>query len=67
MQTTIQVTERTLHILRKVKEQTHAGSYDEAINKLVYRSTRGQSLAGYLGRKPLKRLLTDLRGKHDRF
>ena len=67
MSTTIQVTERTLNILRKVKERTHAHSYDEAINKLVLHSTEGMSLAGHLGRKPLKRLLTGLRDKHDRF
>lgn len=67
MVTTVQVSDDTLELLKKVKEETDAPSYDEAIKKLVLSQTRGSSLGGYLGKKPSARLLKDLRDKNDRF
>lgn len=67
MITTIQVHSRTLEILKKVRDEIRASSYDEAITKLVVERTQHESLAGYLGKKPLKWILQDLRDKRDRF
>lgn len=67
MSTTIQIDERTLEILKKIKDETKAASYDEAINKVIADRLKRESLAGYLGRKPLKDILKGLREKHDRF
>ena len=67
MPTTIQIGERTLKILKKVKEETHASSYDEAINKIVAIRAKKASLGGYLGKGPLKEILRDLRDEEDRF
>ena len=67
MVTTIQVHERTLAILKKIREETQSASYDEAINKLAGQKSQKESLAGYLGKKPLKWILKDLRDKHDRY
>ena len=67
MVTTIQVEGRTLDILRKVKEETNSASYDEAINKLVMSRFAKTSLAGILGKKPIKEIMKGLRDKHDRF
>ena len=66
MPTTIQIGERTLKILKKVKEETRASSYDEAINKIVAMRVK-ESLGGYLGKKPVKEILRDLRDEEDRF
>ena len=65
MVTTIQINERTLEILKKIKEETNSLSYDEAINKLVLKKEK--SLAGLLGKKPTKDILRDLRDKNERF
>ncbi len=65
MPTTIQINERTLKILKKIKNETNSSSYDEAINKLALPIQ--ESLAGYLGKKPAKYILKDLRDKNDRF
>ena len=65
MPTTIQINERTLKILKKIKSETNSSSYDEAINKLAL--SVKESLAGYLGKMPSKKLLKDLRDKNDRF
>ena len=67
MQTTIQINDKTLHILRKLKEETNSSSYDEAINKIVADRSRNISLAGFLGKKPINSLLKNLREKHERF
>jgi len=67
MVTTIQIQEKTLEILKKIREETNSSSYDEAINKVVALRMRKVSLAGYLGKKPLKWILKDLRDKSDRF
>ena len=66
MPTTIQIGERTLKILKKVKDEINAASYDEAINKIVTMRAK-ESLAGYLGRKPVKEILKGLRDEKDRF
>ena len=68
MPTTIQIKEKTLKILKKIKEDTHASSYDEAIIKITTNTTKKEpSFAGYLGKKPLKDIMKDLRNKNDRF
>lgn len=67
MTTTIQIDERTLEMLKKIKDETDASSYDDAINKIIADRLKKESLAGYLGRKPLKDILKGLREKHDRF
>jgi predicted CopG family antitoxin len=51
MPTTIQISERTLEILKKVKDETKSSSYDEAINKIVASMQVKESLAGFLGKK----------------
>jgi len=66
MPTTIQIDDRTLKILKKVKEETNASSYDEAINKIVAMRVK-ESLGGYLGKKPVKEILRGLRDEKDRF
>lgn len=66
MSTTIQIDERTLRLLKKIKEDAHAASYDEAINKLVAQKTATKTMAGFLGKKPLKDILKGLREKHER-
>ena len=67
MPTTIQINDRTLEILRKIKDETKSSSYDEAINKIVASEWRSKSLAGFLGKMPRKGILEDLRDKNDRF
>ena len=67
MATTIQISEHTLKILKKIKDETHSPSYDEAINKIAVDKIKKGSLAGYLGRKPIKEVLNDLRDKDERF
>lgn len=67
MPTTIQVNDRTLEILKKVKEQTNSSSYDEVINKIVSSTWKGRSLAGFLGKIPRKEILKGLRDKNERF
>ena len=66
MATTIQVNERTLHLLKKLKEETKSDSYDEAIIKIVGERHKGKSFAGYFGKKlSRKEILKDLRDKND--
>ena len=66
MPTTIQLQNKTLELLRKIKLETGSESYDEAINKIVKISIKKDSLAGFLGKRPLKFILKDLRDKSDR-
>ncbi|MBS3149578.1 hypothetical protein J4455_02680 [Candidatus Woesearchaeota archaeon] len=66
MVTTIQINEKTLKVLKKIKDETRSSSYDEAINKLVSHQN-SESLAGFLGKRPIKELLKDLRDKNGRF
>jgi len=54
MVTTIQIDERTLLLLKKLKEEFQAISYDEAITKLAVQRTKGKSMAGSL-KKYLKK------------
>ena len=54
-------------MLKKIKDETEAASYDDAINKIIADRMKKESLAGYLGRRPVKGILKELREKHDRF
>jgi len=65
MPTTIQVNENTLKVLRKIKDETNSSSYDEAINKLVM-SRDKESLSGFLGKRPMKTLMSNIREKDER-
>ncbi|MBI4981011.1 hypothetical protein HZC30_05655 [Candidatus Woesearchaeota archaeon] len=65
--TTVQIGDETLELLRKVKKDTHSTSYDEAIRQIVGWTIKEKSLCGYLGSKPSRQLLKDLRDKHERF
>ena len=66
MPTTIQLQDKTLELLKKIKLETGSESYDETINKIVKISIKKDSLAGFLGKRPLKFILKDLRDKSDR-
>ena len=65
MVTTIQINERTLVLLKKLKEEMNALSYDEAINRMVLK--KENSIKGIFGRKSTKQILNNLRDKNDRF
>ena len=70
MVTTIQIQENTLKLLKKLKDETKANSYDETIKIVVSSRTKNKSLAGFLGKMPRKVILKDLkelRDKSDRF
>jgi len=67
MVTTIQVQDNTLLLLKKLKEETKANSYDEAIKNIAIARGKEESLYGFLGKKDRKWILKDLRDKHDRF
>ena len=55
MVTTIQVNEKTLLLLKKLKEELKTASYDEAIQKSIIKSTKsGKNMGGSL-RKYLKK------------
>lgn len=73
--TTIQVNEHTLMLLKKLKDELNAHSYDDTINKLAVQRTVKKSMAGSL-KKYLKKgetvedILKELqqeRRKSDRF
>ena len=67
MVTTVQISDETLELLKKIKEETKSSSYDEAIRKIVS-SRVNESFAGYLGpKRSSKDLMKDLRDKSDRF
>jgi predicted CopG family antitoxin len=71
MVTTIQISEITLEMLRKLKQELNASSYDEAIMEITIQRTK-KSLAGSLKAymkkgETLKDILKGLRDKHDRF
>ncbi|MBI2044997.1 hypothetical protein HYT23_02985 [Candidatus Pacearchaeota archaeon] len=71
MVTTIQVDEKTILLLKKLKEQLEASSYDEAITKVAIRHMKPQkSMAGslkrYTGALSKEDILKDLRDKNDR-
>ena len=76
MVTTIQINNNTLRLLKNLKEEINANSYDEAITKIVNQRNKklsksmAGSLAGFLGPKPSEEILRDLkdeRRKSDRF
>ena len=74
MVTTIQVQDTTLVLLKKLKDETKAASYDETIKKIAVERTKKESFAGYLkgymGKDSLKKILKDLqdmRNESDRF
>ena len=79
MVTTIQVDENTLLLLKKLKEELNAYSYDEAINKIAGERSKNyakkHSMAGSLKKyykkgETLKDILKELqneRRKSDRF
>ncbi len=67
MVTTIQIQEKTLHWLKKIKQETNAESYDDAINKLIQNNLPKKSMAGILGKKTKEWIMKDLRDKSDRF
>ena len=75
MITTVQVDEKTLLLLKKLKEYLDASSYDEAIAKVAIKHMNlGKSMAGSLGKyfknhvteKMIKELKEE-RKKLDRF
>ena len=71
MVTTIQINKETLLLLRKLKADYQANSYDEAIKRIVLKSIKPEksmagSLAKYVGKLSKKEILKDLRDKSDR-
>ena len=71
MPTTIQINEKTLELLKKLKKELNSQSYDEAIVEITMQRTKKDSMAGalkkYKGKETLKDILKSLREKHDRF
>ena len=67
MVTTVQIQEDTLKLLKKIRDETHSSSYDEAIRKVVSFRVQEKSLAGYLSAYASKTTRKDIRDKHDRF
>jgi len=70
MKTTIQISEKTLLLLKRLKHELQASSYEEAITE-VAKERKRISFAGSLKREyqnqPLKKILRGLREKNDRF
>lgn len=71
MVTTIQVDEKTILLLKKLKAELAVASYDEAINKVAIKYMKPQksmagSLGKYLGKLSRTEILKDLRDKNDR-
>ena len=71
MVTTIQVDEKTILLLKKLKEHLEASSYDEAITMIAIKYIKPQkSMAGslkkYTGKLSRNEILKDLRDKDDR-
>ena len=74
MVTTIQVEEHTLLLLKKLKEELHVSSYDDAINKIAGERSKKKSMAGSLAKyykntslKEILKGLQDERRKSDKF
>ncbi|MBS3167513.1 hypothetical protein J4216_00105 [Candidatus Woesearchaeota archaeon] len=67
MTTTIQISDDTLELLKKYKEQTKAQTYDEVIRNFMKMKDYAKSFRGYLGKKNMKFIMKDLRDKKDRF
>jgi ABC-type oligopeptide transport system ATPase subunit len=68
--TTIQVNATTLLLLKKLKEEMKAASYEEAITKFVAKNRVKKSMAGYLGKfltqKEKEEILRDDRREEER-
>jgi len=67
MPTTIQINERTLQLLKKLKAELDVSSYDEVIVKIASGQSNKKSLAGFLGKMPKEKILKDLRDENDRY
>ncbi len=68
MSTTVQVSETTIEVLKKIKKRNDLKSYDEAIEKLAEEAMRPKkSLFGVLGKKSRAEILQGLRDEEDRF
>ena len=75
MVTTIQVDEKTILLLKKLKEQFEASSYDEAITKIAIKHMKPQksmagSLAKYFKNYSTEKMIKEMqaeRRKFDRF
>jgi len=69
MTTTIQVREETVNVLKKLKEQTGAKTYDEIILALTKPARMREAAAGYLSRHLSKKnynwMQKNLRDKND--
>ncbi|MEK6894538.1 MAG: hypothetical protein AABX10_03675 [Nanoarchaeota archaeon] len=69
MVTTIQINEKTLLLLKRLKEEMQTNSYEEAIVKLAIERAK-KPMAGFLGKKygkiSRKEIMQNLRDKHDR-
>ena len=48
MPTTIQINEKTLELLKRIKRELNAASYDEALVEITMQRTTKESLAGSL-------------------
>jgi hypothetical protein len=71
MVTTIQVDEKTILLLKRLKQELEASSYDDAINKIAIKCLKpDRSLAGslkkYVGKLSRDKILNELKDKHDR-
>lgn len=67
MATTIQVTEDTVELLKRLREKKQAHSYDEVVGDLARKELSSKSMWG-AGRKKMsmKEILEDLRDKGHR-
>lgn len=66
MSTTIQVNEDTVDVLKTLRDQMHAASYDALIKILIEKAMKPRkSLWGLGGKKTMAELLRDLRDKSD--
>ncbi|MEK6961285.1 MAG: hypothetical protein AABX47_09010 [Nanoarchaeota archaeon] len=67
MSTTIQISDNTIDVLKRIRQQLNASSYDEAIQQILRDARRQKSMYGYLGKTVSKKeLLRDLRDERDR-
>ncbi len=68
MATTIQITEDTLQMLKRLRQLFHAGSYNEVVVQLVKHEQARKSMWGAGNKKiSMKHILGGLRDKSDRF
>ena len=68
MSTTIQVNDNTMHLLKLLREQYKASSYDELLNILLKKAMKpSKSLCGAGGKLSMKEILKGLRDKSDRY